>query len=91
MEEAIEEMKEIRDIFRDNFISSNVQCKISLINEVLEFYHKNNIKIIDHFHILYLNSNKNVWNLKEKIAGKTFAIINNLKWRELEDKMIMKT
>ena len=99
IEEAIEEMKELRDISRDVLFLQidNARCHWSI--ETLEFYYENNIKIIDWPpYSPDLNPIDNIWAImKRKITGKTFTTINSLKnelytiWRELDDEMIMKT
>ena len=98
LEEAIEEMKELRYILRDVLFLQIDNAWYHWSIEALEFYYENNIQIIDW--LLYspdLNPIENIWAImKKKIDGKTFTTINSLKnelytiWRELDD-MIMKT
>ena len=47
MEEAIEEMKELRDISRDVLFLQIDIARYHWSIEALEFYYENNIKIID--------------------------------------------
>ena len=99
LEEAIEEMKELRDISRDVLFLQIDNARYHWSIEALEFYYENNIKIIDWPpYSTDLNPIENIWAImKRKIAGKTFTTINSLKnelytiWRELDDEMIMKT
>ena len=99
LEEAIEEMKELRDISRNVLFLQIDNARYHWSIEALEFYYESNIKIIDWPpYSLNLNPIENIWTImKRKIAGKTFTTINSLKnelytiWRELDDEMIMKT
>ena len=99
LEEAIEEMKELRDISRDVLFLQIDNARYHRSIEALEFYYENNIKVIDW--PLYspdLNPIKYIFAImKRKIAIKTFTTINSLKneletiWRKLDDEIIMKT
>ena len=99
LEQAIEEMKELRDISRDVLFLQIDNARYHWSINALEFYYENNIKIIDWpLYFPDLNPIENIWAIiKRKIAGKTFTTINSLKnelytiWRELDDEMIMKT
>ena len=99
LEEAIKEMKKLRDISRDVLFLQIENARYHWSIEALEFYFENNIKIIDWPpYSSDLNPKEIIWVImKRKIAGKTFTTINSLKnelyiiWRELDDEMIMKT
>ena len=81
LEEAIEEMKELRDISRDVLFLQIGNARYHWLIEALEFYYENNIKIIDWPpYCPNLNLIENIWVImKRKIAGKSFTTINSLK------------
>ena len=74
LEEAIEEMKELRDTSRDVLFLQIDNARYHWSIEALKFYYENNIKIIDW--PLYspdLNPIENIWAImKRKIARKNF-------------------
>ena len=82
LDEAIEEMKEFRDISRDVLFLQIDNPRYHWSIEALEFYYENNIQIIDwQPYSPDLNPIENIWAImKRKIAWKTFMFINSLKW-----------
>ena len=86
MEEAIEEMKELRNISRDVLFLQIDNARYHSSIEALEFYYENYIKIIDWPpYSPYLNPIKNIWTIiKRKIAGKTFKTINRRKMNYIQ-------
>ena len=81
VEEAIEKMKELRDISRDFLFLQIGNARYHWSIEAHEFYNKDNIKIIDWPpYSPYLNLIENIWVImKRKIARKTLTTINSLK------------
>ena len=81
LEEAIKEMKELRDISRDVLFLQIDNVRYHWSIEALEFYYENNIKIIDWpSYSPDLNPIENIWTvMKRKIAWKTFTTISCLK------------
>ena len=82
MEEAIEEMKKLRDISKDVLFLQNDNAIYHWSIDAIEFYYESNIKIIDWPpYSPDLNPIENIWPFKKrKIALKTSMTINSLKW-----------
>ena len=77
LEEAIEEMKELRDILRDVLFLQIDNARYHWSIEAFQFYYENNIKIIDWPpYFPDLNPIENIWAIiKRKIPEKTFTTI----------------
>ena len=76
LEEAIEEMKELRDISKEVLFLQIDNARYHWSIEALEFYYENNIKIINWpSYPPYLNPIENIWDIiKRKIAGKNLQL-----------------
>ena len=86
LEEAIEEMNELRDISRDVLFLQIDNPRYHWSIEALEFYYENNIKIIDWTpYSPDLNPIENICAImKRKIAGKTLITIDSQKMNYME-------
>ena len=95
LEEAIGEMKKLRDTSRDVLFLQIDNAWYHWSIEALEFYYENNIKTIDWpLYSPNLNPIENIWAIMmRKIAEKTLTTINRVKielytiWREPDDEI----